>query len=559
MEIHPVDATQREMTSRKMTKSGKIREPQDTFSQTGGQMKKIGLSAQDVGRILLDKKNADSTKDIKDQKELTQKIQRQIEAAAPELEELEQKGLIDLEMAKQILLNSTLDPHVHSIIKTDGDINTKPIFREDGTIIAGGGGGICIKYLTSYSSNGTVKWRSKDFVEKDPAVDKNGNFYFAKNSGTVSYDKDGNKRWEFSRWEKSQDYKEYDEKEFSSGDCSGTSGVPAIDEKRGMMYFGEWYGKIFGVEKDTGKVKWTRYRPGMIGDSDPTLDKEGNIFLHEDNGYVMSLKPNGESNWIMGIGYPKYYPRGDRTLNDKNTMQWMKDVGLSRRKFKHKEGDEYAVGTMQILVGDDQKVVFGTRDGRLLALNHDTGNIEMFFDAKEPIYSPPIDAGDGKVVFANSKGHIYCVDTKETQKTKYGNEMKLIWDKKLDENANVEMVGKYGRIYVSSPQRGLLVYNPNGSVAWKAAVTPQTGVVERKDGSIWITNKENIMEFKPLADRVEDLKKQGALYKDEETGQLVESRLGIEVGESSVNIGGVILKRKKRYEIGEIDVRGMEK
>ncbi|MCD4784624.1 MAG: PQQ-binding-like beta-propeller repeat protein [Candidatus Eremiobacteraeota bacterium] len=545
MEIHPVDATQRDMTSPKMTKSEKVREPQDTFSKSGGQMKKIGLSAEDISRVLLDKKSSDGMKDVKNRKELIQKIQRQIEAASPELEDLEKKGLIDPEIAKQVLLNSTMDPHVNSVIETDGDFNTKLIFQKNGTIVAGGGDGISIKYLTAYTPNGTVKWRSKDFVEKDPAVDKNGNFYFAKNNGTVSYDKDGNKRWQFSRYEKAQDYKEFDEKEFGSGDCSGTSGVPAIDEKRGMMYFGEWYGKIFGVEKDTGKVKWVRYRPGMIGDSDPTLDKDGNIFLHDDNGHVMSLKPNGESNWIVGVGYPKYYPRGDKTLDDKNTGQWMKDVGLSRRKYKHKEGDDYAVGTRQILIGNDQKVVFGTRDGRLLALNHDMGNMEMFFDAKEPIYIPPLDAGDGKVVFANSKGHIYCVDTKETKKTKYGNEMKLLWDKKLDKQANVELVGKDGKIYVSSREKGLLVYNQDGSVAWRAAVTPQTGVTEREDGSIWITSREKIMELKPLAERVEDLKKEGALVKDEETGELIETKPVIEVGESTVNIGGVVLERKK--------------
>jgi len=546
MEIRPVNASQKDISAGKMMKQGGIREPKDSFSRSKSQMKKIGLSAQDISRLMLDKKAADGMKELKDKKELIGQIQKQIEASAPEFEELEKKGLIDSEMAKRVLLNSAQDPHIHSVIETDGSISTKPILLKDGTIVAGGGDGIIIKYLTSYTPNGKVKWRSKDFVDKNPAMDKDGNFYFAKNNGTVSYDKDGNKRWQFSRYEKADDYKEYDSKRYNSGDCSGSSGVPAIDEERGTIYFGEWYGKIFAVEKDTGKVKWTRYRPGMIGSCDPTLDKEGNIFLHDDNGYVMSLRPDGEMNWEIGVGYHKYYPRGKNTLDDRNTKKWMNDVGLSRRKYKHKEGDEFSIGTRQILVGEDQMVVFGTRDGRLMALNHDTGHLEMFFDGKEAIYDAPHDAGDGKVVFSNSKGHVFYVDTKETKETEYGNEMKLLWDKELDEHAHVEMVGKDGKVYVSSPEKGLLVYKPDGSVAWRAAVTPQTGVVEGDDGPIWITSREKIMELKPIADRIEALKKEGDLQKDEETGHLLDSKPEIKVGESTVNIGGVVLKRRKK-------------
>ncbi|MCD4786466.1 MAG: PQQ-binding-like beta-propeller repeat protein [Candidatus Eremiobacteraeota bacterium] len=502
MEIHPIDATQRNMTSRKMIKSEMVGQTKDTFSKSKGQMEKIGLTAQDISGVLFDKRT---------------------------------------------VANNT--------IETDGNFNTKLILCEDGTIVAGGGE-LIIFNLTSYNPDGTVKWRGKDYIENNPAVDKNGNFYLATHNETISYDKDGNKRWEFSEWngewEKSDDYIKYNDVLVSGG--SGSSGEPAIDEKRGTLYFGEYYGRIFGVEKDTGKIKWLRCRAGSISNCNPALDKDGNIFLRDNNGHVMSIKPNGEYNWNVGIGYPKYYPRSVRTLDDSNTMQWMKDVGfarrghkkVSRKKKKRQEGDNFSVGTNQILMGDDQKVIFGSQDGRLIALDHDTGNIEMFFDAKEPISTPPVDAGDGKVAFANKKGHIYCVDTKETKKTQYGNEMKLLWDEKLDKNSKVEMVGKNGNIYVSSPEKGLLVYKPDGKVAWRMAVTPKTGITEGEDGSIWITNKKNIMELKPLAVRIETIMREGALVIDEETGQSAPSKPEIVVGESIVNIGGVKLERKKQ-------------
>ena len=548
MQINPVNPTGIQPTRMGSLKKKKSTDPADSFISSGGKMQKIGLSAEDISRLLLDKKAGDAMKEVKDKKEFIARIQKQIEAAGPEFEELEKQGIIDSETAKNILLNGGQDPHVHNCITTDGDLSTKPIIRKDGSFVAGGGDGISMKYLTAYSPSGKVLWRSKDLIDKQPAMDSAGNFYFAKNHGTVSYDKDGKKRWELDRSRKAPGYKEYVDASFVTGDCSGSSGVPAIDKKRNTMYMGEWYGKFFAVDKDTGQVKWVRVRQGMIGDCDPTLDKEGNIFFHDDNGHVLSLKPDGSENWILGAGDPSVYPTGTEMIDNAGTTLWMKEVGKKRRREssnQDKEGDSYAVGTSQMLFDNEKKVVLGMRDGRILALDHDTGKVDMFFDAEEAIYSPPLDAGDGKLVFATTEGHLFCVDTKNTADTKYGKQMTKLWDMQLDKYANPELVDGEGKVYISSSDKGLLVLNPDGSTAWQAAVHPQTGITKQKDGSLLITERENILEIRPLANRVEELKKEGKLSKSESTGQLEEATQGIEQTETTVNIGGVVLKKNK--------------
>jgi outer membrane protein assembly factor BamB len=304
---------------------------------------------------------------------------------------------------------------------------------------------------------------------------------------------------------------------------------------------GEHYGKIIAVNKETGSVKWIRFRPGMVASCDPTLDRDGNVFVHDDNGYLMSLKPDGGENWILGAGYSKYYPGDAKTINDANTERWMKDVGLSRREYKYDDGDNYCVGTQQILVGDDQKVAFGMRDGRMMVLNHDTGRVEMFFDTGDAIYSAPIATKDGKIIVANTKGHVFCLDTNTTVDGKYGKEMKLLWDKELDEYASPQMVDSSGRVYVSSSKRGLIVYNPDGSQDWAAAVSPRGGVVEGKDGSVTVCDLHSVVTLQPLRERIKSLNLDEV---SPESGAEAANQLSIEDEGASVNVGGVVLKKK---------------
>ena len=539
MKINPMNSSNIQPGSTSRQKIKKASFPQDSFTQSGAKMQKIGLSAEDISRLLLDKKAGDAMKEIGDKKEFISKIKRQIETARPELEELERQGVIDAETAKSILLNSAQDPHIHNNIKTEGVLRTTPIIRKDGSIVVGGGDGISIKYLTAYSPGGNVLWKSKDMLDKQPSMDKDGNFYFAKNNGTVSYDKDGNKRWQFSRYEHAPDYKEFLDVPNNSADCSGSSGKPAIDEKRNTMYMGEHYGKFFAVDKDTGKVKWVRCRAGMIGDCNPTLDKDGNVFFYDDNGFVLSLKPDGEENWIFSSGDSRVKTPGGQREKNEGSALWVKEVG-KERDFS----GSFAVGTPQVLIDNEKKVVFGMRDGRVMALDHDTGKVDMFFDAKDSIFTAPLDAGNGKLVFATTKGKIFCVDTKNTTNSKYGKQMTKLWDMQLDEYANPELVDEDGKVYISSRENGLLVLNPDGSKSWQAAVHPQTGIVKQKDGSLLITDLENIQEIRKLSDRVDELKKEGKLAKDE-SGQLEEVTQGIEQTETTVNIGGVVLKKNK--------------
>ena len=547
MNINPIGFSNISTGNKAPSKMKKVSEPRDSFTSTGREMKKVGISAEDISRLLLDKKAGDAMKEVKDKKEFIAKIQKQIETARPEFEELEKQGVIDVETAKSILLNGGQDPHIHSCIMLDGELSTKPIVRKDGSFVAGGGDGIMMKYLTAYSPDGKILWRGDDLIDKQPSMDVDGNFYFARNNGTVSYDKDGNKRWDLDLENKAPGFKEYNDTNFGSSISNGPSGAPAIDEKRKTMYMGEWYGKFIAVDKDTGQIKWLRKREGMIGTCEPVLDKKGNIFFHDDNGYVLSLKPDGSENWILGAGDPSQYKKGTEMFDNTGTTLWMKEVGLKRRDIdsKRKDGDSFAVGTTQILINNEKQVAFGMRDGRVMALNSDTGKVEMFFDAEDSIFKTPLDAGDGKLVFSTSDGHLFCVDTKNTTDTKYGKQMTKLWDVQLDKYATPELVDDEGKIFVQSSEKGLIVLNSDGSTAWGATVNPGNGVIKQKDGSLLITDREKLLEIRPLANRVEELKNEGKLLKADSTEQLEKSTPTIETTETTVNIGGVILRKNK--------------
>ncbi|MGV8119086.1 MAG: PQQ-binding-like beta-propeller repeat protein [Candidatus Xenobiia bacterium LiM19] len=472
----------------------------------------VKFTTEELGKLLFDKK------EVNDEKPSNAKIEIQALAVTNELSRLIEKGLIDEETAIRILVSNTDDLHIDSIIKTDGNLDHGILPQTNGTFISGGGDGIAMKYLTSYDKTGKVLWRSKDLIDKTPAMDKDGNFYFAKNHNTASYDKKGNKRWEFHRDKKAKDYKEYGE--CNSGDCSGSSGIPAIDEEKNTLYFGEWYGKFIAVDKDTGDVKWIRCRPGMIEKSDPVIDRSGNIFFHDDSGYVLSVSPDGKENWITGVGYSKDYPSGS-----------------------NKDGDNFSIGTSQILVGNDEKVVFGMRDGKIIALNHNNGSLESFFDAVDPIYSTPLDAKEGKIVFSTSNGHVFCVDTANPVTGEYGKEMKPLWDIEFDEYAIVKLVDNEGKIYVASPKQGLIVLNPDGTKSWSAGIIPINDMAMMPDGTVLATSKDNILCLKTLEERLDKIKDQIKPITVSSESQSSENAI-IE-SETTVNIGGIIVNKKR--------------
>lgn len=544
MNINPLNAQSVSMTNRALSDIMKPEEPHDSYTPSGEKLQKIGLSAEDIGKLLLD--TGSLIRKAEDKQKLIEKIKLQIEAVRPELEELERQGIVDDETVKKILLDIDRDPHTHNCITAKGEISeggfsTLPFFREDGSFVAGSGFGTFTKYLTAYSTMGEVLWSSEEFIGKPPAADSEGNFYFTGTNGTVSYDKDGNKRWHFDSREKDEGYKEYlDIEENQKVNNSDFFGKPVIDEKRKTMYIGEWSGKFYAVDKDTGKIRWSRHRSGKIEESIPALDKSGNIFLHDSEGFVLSLKPDGSENWIINTGVPDLEGRGEFEYDNVGAKLWIEEVFPSREEQR-----VFNVATPPMLFYDEKKVAFGMWDGRVLAVNHDSGKPETFFDAKDTIYKSPIDAGNGRLVFSTVNGQLFCVDVKNSIDTRYGKQMTKLWDMQLDELSKPELVDEDGKIYVSSPEKGLIVLNPDGSTAWQAMVQPNTGIIKKTDGSLIITENGKILEVRTLASRVEELKKEGRLTGDTSTGQLEEETAGIKQTETTVNIGGVVLKKNK--------------
>ncbi len=548
MEINKVTGSNIPSTNRTAIpkKQDETKAPKDAFVPSSINMEDLDLTSDELNKLILKQGN----KALKDS-DFLKDVRKSILASMPEMEELKKAGIGVKDLAKKAVLSSVKDPHITFSLKTDGTIETKPTVTVDGTIFVGTGDGYIMKYLTAYSTTGKLLWRSKDLIEANPTIDSEKNLFFKSNNKTVAYDKNGKLLWQFDWANKAPDFKAYDKELSTSSDISGSSGMPAVDEKRNTVYFGEWYGKFFAVDRKTGAIKWVRYRSDMIGTCDPVLDKDGNVYFHDDAGFVLSLKPNGEKNWEIAIGYPRCYPSNTRLLSkeDSGMKKWMNEVGKKRRdkdilssNIERKDGDSFAVGTPQILVRNEELVVFGTRDGRLLALNSKNGKFEMFFDAKDSIFTTPVPLKDGKVVFVTSSGYLACVDTTKPKDGKYGKEMTLLWDKKLDESASVHFADKEGNIYVTD-KNGLTVFKEDGSISWKAAVSPIKGLTLSPDGTLYASVKDEVVQLKPLVKQIDELKKMSQstssiLSQAKEDSKIV-------VGESEVKIGNIVLKRKK--------------
>ncbi len=162
------------------------------------------------------------------------------------------------------------------------------------------------------------------------------------------------------------------------GGSSAIKTTPTIASKEGLVLFGAWDGKLHAVDIKTGKEKWTAEIGGSM---------QGSAALDVENSVVYQGGPGSKTMHAINVadGSTKWALEGDKNLGK--------------------------ISSSPAISGDRKRIVFGTNDNKVVALNAETGDLIWTFDTDGPVSPSPV-LVKNMIYIAARDGSLYALETK---------------------------------------------------------------------------------------------------------------------------------------------------
>ena len=279
-----------------------------------------------------------------------------------------------------------------------------PAIGPDGTIYFGSNN----DYLYAIYPNGSLKWKfltSRDIVSVPainvPAIDDNGTIYFCSDKYLYSLTPDGSFNWDF--------------------DTSSTINSSPVIGPNGFIYVStDEY--LFAIDQD-GRYKWKNNISKIFDSSIPAIGPDGTIYIGGDGGYLHSITPNGQSNWVfktegMSLSSPAIGSHGTIYFGSDDNKFYALSSNGSLKWSIYPGGNEYSSPA----IGADGTVYFGSDDDIIYAIGHTIPtppqNLEIDVDLNHISLSwtSPEDNGGSRIIEyriyrSNTRYHMDYFDT----------------------------------------------------------------------------------------------------------------------------------------------------
>jgi len=248
-----------------------------------------------------------------------------------------------------------------------------------------------------------LNWREYGASKSSPAVDDENLYIGLDTWSLVAVDRvTGLVKWRFTT-------------RFSK---NGIHGSPTIDPGRGYVYIGGYDGRLYAVDRDTGKRVWGSTLGDYIGSS-PTL-YNGTVYIgvemREPTGYIVGVDADTGEEVFRSEKFgnqphstPTIDPGSGSIFIGENDgylhCYWM---GNQTERWRFKTG-----GDIKSTDSVSEGMVYITSwDGSLYAINITTGISRWTFSSGAgSMSSPTVDAEAGVVYFGNQGGVFYAVNS----------------------------------------------------------------------------------------------------------------------------------------------------
>ena len=248
----------------------------------------------------------------------------------------------------------------------------------------------------------TEKWSYSLYGYSDhcaPVLDSQGTIYVADSHIYAIYP-NGTLKWEFVYG-------------------SPVEGCPAIDEQRGVLYYGiEWDSPnyLYALYLSNGTTKW-KYPVGNDISSSPAIDPFGNIYFGDWNGDIHAVYPDGTRKWIYHTG----------------------DVITSSPAI------------------DDNGIYIGSHDDYVYAF-YPNGEFKWRFQTGSWVHGSPTIGEDGTVYIGSDDDYLYALNPENGAE---------IWHCAIGSgNWCSPTLDKQGIIYLGTSNMKFHAIYPNGTIKW---------------------------------------------------------------------------------------------
>jgi len=296
--------------------------------------------------------------------------------------------------------------------KTNGLIWGSAVEDEEGNIYVGSAD----KYFYAFNSDFKLLWQYKIFDRADSLIDSaalitsTGLVIIPGGDGYLhAVDKtSGEKKWVFKASDASDD-------SHSSGVIVNSFEGNVTEGPNGLIYAGNDNGHMYCLDQN-GTMIWSLKTNMMIW-SMPAFFKQHELMVFgslDKHLYLVSTKDGSVMDKFKASGEIKASPSlnaDDIYFGDSQGKFYSLSIKQTRKGFKfvknwskNTKGEIYSSAANKL-----DYIMVGSLDGHLYAFDQ-AGNIKWKFNAFSPISSSPVVTADNKVIFGSRSGKIYALD-----------------------------------------------------------------------------------------------------------------------------------------------------
>ena len=308
------------------------------------------------------------------------------------------------------------NPDYSRPVTSRASLYTSPAISSDGTIYVGSNDG----YLHAVHSSGDAKWTYNAGypLQSSPIIDISGAIYFG--AGKKMYSIGDNGFYAYSKW-------------VEPFDTSGNINSSPVLGQNGTIYFGSDDGKVYGINRKTGKYIWD-YNANITSPAginpiytSPSVDSSNNVIIG--NGSYM----NGELYYLDGS-------------NNDGSKIWSSKYNTTNTNI----GPFYNT----VAINETNDTLYLSTIAYVYAIDRTspTGAEKWIFRKANCYYTSPVVDANGKILFCSinartSYGYLHMI-------TDIGNDYTEDWIIKLSDTdkgrLSPPVIGSDGKIYISS-------------------------------------------------------------------------------------------------------------
>ena len=303
--------------------------------------------------------------------------------------------------------------------QTGAPIFATPAVDGDGTIYVTSLDG----YLYGINPDGTLAMRyhaGAGIEEAGPGIAPNGTIVFGADDHKIyDIDRSGRLRWTFQTSGIS----------FSSPafEADGTVVIGSYFQNPGVATTGPFDGKVYAIDLNTGKMKWSFQTNDAVGSS-AAIGPDGTVYIGSNDGYMYSLNgATGKLRWKFnthGIieSSPCLGRNGILYFGSKSNSVYAVNAASGALVWTYRTGDK--VVSSPAITADESTVYVGSWDFNLYAFDANTGAVKWSFPTGQLGDPSPVIGSDGTIYYSSNTdqvtgktpGHVYAINPNGTQK-----------------------------------------------------------------------------------------------------------------------------------------------